>query len=793
MSIFVTTYKRKSGVCSSIIKFPTCSKIRIVLENKNKKVLVVFDFDKTITTKHTFWRFLKFVTGTVYFGWLFFRHYKSILEVLRKKKEVMKLREEVLLGIFKNYSQEKYLLKSKQFANTKIKDWINETAIKKLEFHKSQNHFVVLLSNATETYLKEWAKDYDFDLILGTRLEMVDGKLTGRVDGGDCFGYNKVKRLEEIVGTLSDYELHIYGDSRGDAELLSKAEYPFYRNFEEPRFTNLPYHFEDTDESHEILIVGAGPVGLTLACELARHDIKFRIIEKAVKQHQGTRAFALHSRSLEVFSIMGIADELVEKGRIINAARILYNDKPIFNTDFTKLDSDYPFVLCIPQYVIESVLEKYLWRKYKVSVERGIALDEIHYPLNELPEVLLLDQNGEQEALRPSWVIAADGARSPIRKKMGLTFEGDCFGTAFIILDAAVKFKETETIDTFLNNKGYLLLAPFPDNKYHRLVIEVPLREDDELKKVTPDEVDKLLKQNGYEDVQVKEILWLSKTRVQRRIVENFKVGRVLLAGDAAHINSPVGGQGMNLGVRDAFNLGWKLAFVVSGKADASLLYSYHNERSKIAHKVLKGTNKLNRILSARGVKRNMRNVLLRVLNRFPKVNKGLATMVSGIGNSYPDSMLTAGQNWPALVNVRPGARCLNGTLYTEDQQKTEIYDLLKYRTFLLFICVEETLSESEQSMLYEAVELFQNYFQNTVRVYFVLKNAHMGWGNAKKDILLYDTDSYFADKINLSRGLCLVRPDGYFSLVNESYDLENIQHHLSKFLFVKTEIPEVV
>ena len=755
---------------------------------KNKKTLVVFDFDKTITTKHTFWRFLKFVIGTPSFIFLFFRYFRNVIKVLQKKMDVMQLRKMVLVDIFENYSWDKYLWKSKNFANTKINSWINKEAIEKLEFHKSQNHIIALVSNATEEYLNEWAKDIGFDLIIGTKLEVVEGKLTGRTKGGDCFGLNKLIRLEEMVGSLSNYELYVYGDSRGDAELLSKAQYPFYRNLGEAKYTNLPYLANNSDESNEILIVGAGPVGLTLACELARYNVKFRIIDKAINSHKETRAFALHAKSMEVFETIGIAEILLKNGRIIQSAKVKYQDREIFNTDFSKLDTDYPFLLSIPQNIIEEILEKYLFDTYGVTVERGVSMDKLTYNKNSLPIVNLLNQFGESEIVAPSWLIAADGARSRIRKQLNLTFDGDCFGTAFIVIDAEIENDNNnnnnkESVDTCLNEKGYLLVAPFPGDK-HRLVIEVPHNENDKIEKITEEEVRNLLIEYGFDQIEIKKIDWLTKTKVQRRIVESFKVGRVFFVGDAAHINSPVGGQGMNLGIRDAFNLAWKLAFVVSGKAEDSLLYSYSAERSKMAEQILKNTNNLNKILSVKSfVKRFGRNTLMYFLNQFPKTGQNLAKAVSGINNKYDDSFLTVNSNLAGSLRIKPGERFPNGMLWDEHQNNVRIHDLFKNKKFTVFACFDTNLESGNATALEAELSLIEHKYSDVLDIFSVNTGLEIIRDHITETAFLYDNDGYFLNKFNCTNGLYLVRPDGYISMICSNLTAQSVSMFMDNYI----------
>lgn len=216
-----------------------------------KPILAVFDFDKTLSDRHSFWRFLRYVSGPFAFYISVFIFIPALLRYFRGKEKLMTVREKVIVYFLKGMPAEKYLFLSHQFARTHLPKYINPSSIERLKWHQRMGHETILLSNASEDYLKPWAEAIGFELVMGSRFEIGEGKMTGRLIGDHCYGQEKVNRLTAVKGDLSKYSIYMYGDSEGDKELLALADYPYYRIFDKENAQKLKETYQQSSpQSH---------------------------------------------------------------------------------------------------------------------------------------------------------------------------------------------------------------------------------------------------------------------------------------------------------------------------------------------------------------------------------------------------------------------------------------------------------------------------------------------------------------------------------------------------------------
>lgn len=200
-------------------------------QQDNKQQLAVFDFDKTMTDRHSFWRFLRYCAGHFKFYFAPFLFPKDIMRFYRKEITLMEFREIAIKYFFLGMDKSNFMNKATKFSKEKIPGWIVTEALEKVKEHQEKGHKVALVSNAAQEYLTPWATYLGFDYIIGSRFDIESNKLTGKLIGDHCYGAEKVKRLQLEVGQLENYELYVYGDSEGDKELLEKATHPYYRSF----------------------------------------------------------------------------------------------------------------------------------------------------------------------------------------------------------------------------------------------------------------------------------------------------------------------------------------------------------------------------------------------------------------------------------------------------------------------------------------------------------------------------------------------------------------------------------
>jgi 2-polyprenyl-6-methoxyphenol hydroxylase-like FAD-dependent oxidoreductase len=403
---------------------------------------------------------------------------------------------------------------------------------------------------------------------------------------------------------------------------------------------------EDSFMDTEVLIVGAGPTGLMLANQLARRGLRPMIIDRHSGPAQQSRAMAVHARTLEIYSKMGIAETAIERGAIGGAANMWANGKwaaqiPI--GDIGTSLSPFPFVLMLGQDENEIILGGKL-REHGIAVQWNTELIALHQQASHV-DAVLKQPDGSKRAIRAAWVAGCDGSRSPVREMNGIAFPGAAYEHTFFVADTeATGTMKPGELNVYLTKDGFHLFFPMKGHNGWRLIGILPdeLRQKDDLK--IEDLMPMLRQQVTGFDIQA--CHWLSTYRIHHRAAENFRKGRCFLLGDAAHVHSPMGAQGMNTGLQDAYNLGWKLALVVKGQADSALLDSYEKERLPVAQQLLDTTDRAFQLaVSDSWLAGTMRSRIVAkvaaVAMKIPAVRTFAFRTISQIGIHYPESSLS--------------------------------------------------------------------------------------------------------------------------------------------------------
>lgn len=359
----------------------------------------------------------------------------------------------------------------------------------------------------------------------------------------------------------------------------------------------------------KVLVVGAGPVGLTMAAELMRHGVPCRIIDRLAAPSPYCRAIGVTPRSLEVLEQMGVVDAMIEAGIWLHGYRMMVNGKVVAEVPGGGLEGvPYPSNLGLPQYATEAMLEDHLVR-CGLSVERATSLTGLTQHEDRV-SVELGRADGTVERGDFDHVVGCDGAHSTVRKALGLAFEGEAYPFEFMLGDVAANLDLPPGVHLRAASfgaegiTGFLVAIPLPEPGRFRVSMFSPPDEgadgapaDDVAHGIQAERATPSLAQIQaaasavLPDVALSDLRWSSIFRISLRLAEHYRVGRVFIAGDATHIHPPTGGQGMNTGIQDAYNLAWKLARVVRGEADPALLASYEAERRPVAQEVLERTN----------------------------------------------------------------------------------------------------------------------------------------------------------------------------------------------------------
>ncbi len=419
--------------------------------------------------------------------------------------------------------------------------------------------------------------------------------------------------------------------------------------------------------NNAVLIVGAGPVGLTMAAELARYRVPVRIIDRAAARTDKSKALVLWSRSLELMDRLGCTDTFVAAGLKVSGASVLAEGRRIGHVGFAAEGTPYPYALMIPQSDTERLLEDHLASR-GIRVERQVELTAFT-PGADGVDATLRHADGREEAVRTPWLLGCDGAHSIVRHGLGMTFQGDTLPSQWVLADVHIANVPTppDELSIFWHADGVLVLFPISPGRFRMIADIGETADTDARHDPTLEEVQVLLDRRAGAGMQASDPIWLSGFRINERKVRDYSAGRVFLAGDAAHIHSPAGGQGMNTGMQDAFNLAWKLALVAHGHAAAeSLLPSYGIERSAIGDIVLANAGRMTAAATLRGeFKQGVRNLVASVVLQLPMVQRAMGQTLTELNIAYPDSPLTirggrhsggpaAGDRMPPTVGEPP-------------------------------------------------------------------------------------------------------------------------------------------
>ncbi|MFI0422452.1 FAD-dependent monooxygenase [Spongiactinospora sp. 9N601] len=396
--------------------------------------------------------------------------------------------------------------------------------------------------------------------------------------------------------------------------------------------------------SVDVIVVGAGPTGLLLAAELALAGVRVRVLERRVERRRESRALTMHPRSIEMMDLRGIADRFLSRGRTVPGWHFAALDTRL---DFTRLPTRHGYTIFLAQARTEEVLEARA-RELGAEVVRGCAVTAVRHDDDSVTV-----ETADGGSVRAAYVVGCDGGRSMAREAAGIAFEGTDETVSAILGDFAV----TDP-DAVQAANGRLLAVPLEDGLTRFVLVNPERMRVPSAEPVTLEEFRKALVDVAGRDFGVAEPRWLSRFGNATRLAARYRQGRILVAGDAAHIHFPAAGQGLNTGLQDAMNLGWKLAAQITGWAPAGLLDSYDAERRPVGAAVTANTEVQTLLLELPLLAQYRRpaqalRAMLNDLLGIEAVNHRLAGMVSGIATDYGDDS-PAGSRVPDLAVTIP-------------------------------------------------------------------------------------------------------------------------------------------
>lgn len=398
----------------------------------------------------------------------------------------------------------------------------------------------------------------------------------------------------------------------------------------------------DTIANPDVVVVGAGPVGLVAAAELVRRGVTVRIFDRLAEPTDQSRAIAVHARSLDMCHRMGIADSLMSTGIKATGMQLYAGHDKLLRIRFDEVDSAFPYSLVTAQTETERVLDDHL-TGLGVTVERGVELTGLAQD-DEGVHLTLRGADGATEQCTTAWVIGADGGHSTVRHLVGAKLAGSFQGERFLLGDVDAEHDlDVDSMHTFFSAEGPVLVFPMRDGRT-RVMAEIHEAPGTPLN-LNPDMTElQAVIDRRIGGVRLLRPHWMTTFEIHHALVPAYRWNRVFLVGDACHIHSPAGGQGMNTGMQDAFNLAWKLAAAVKGEAGDTLLDSYHAERYPVAEQMITFTDRLTRAGTLSGVPQRVRNIAIRTLSHFEPVRRYMADTAEEVNVNYRNSPIAVGK-----------------------------------------------------------------------------------------------------------------------------------------------------
>jgi len=505
-----------------------------------------------------------------------------------------------------------------------------------------------------------------------------------------------------------------------------------------------------------VLIVGAGPSGLMLACQLARHDVSFRIIDKKEGPTLQSRALGVQARSVEVYDQLSLAPKVLSEGILLDGAQIYAHGRLAATAnlaDFGKSISPYAGLHVLEQSKNEAMLVEKL-REMGHEVDWGFKFASIETADSHCNvTVNRMESYTTVEVIRSEYVVACDGASSPVRHALNLPFEGGTYAQTFYVADIDIDgdLLSRQYLSMFMVREGFGLAFPMKSERRFRLIGAVPSEAHEKpgwLENPDFQVVAEAFKNITKLPLELGQPEWFATYSVHHRKIEKFREGRVLFVGDAAHVHSPAGGQGMNTGLLDAHNLGWKLAYVVRGLAGDILLDSYNTEREAFARQLLRTTDSAFTAMSGANplsgfFRMNIMPFIAPLLLSIPFVRTQAFYAISQTAISYRSSVLSCMHGQQGAIKAGDRVPPFH---FMVDGKELFSFDLLKKPGFVAM----------DFSIASEGKRIFDKVSESTG------VNVHYHYCEADEKKL---------SAAGLKKLLYLIRPDMYVGLTAESVD----------------------
>ena len=531
----------------------------------------------------------------------------------------------------------------------------------------------------------------------------------------------------------------------------------------------------------DVLIVGAGPTGLLLASVLARYGVSLRLIDKRTGPSQASKALSVFARTLEIFEQLGIAEAAIAQGLPILRLQVYAQGDSLAELSFEGVDAYYPYVLSLPQSETEALLESTLGPR-GVQVERSVTFTGLAQT-DAGVTATLRHGDGQEETCEAQWLVGCDGAGSTVREITGLTRPGTSLNATMDLADVQLDWDlPPDCFRVFYGDDGVVGAIALPQENYWRLIVTVPPgaepRDEPDL-----DWVEQALQGRSHHPVHLSNPIWSSRFSIRQRMVDSVRQGRVLLAGDALSSHSPLGGQGMNTGLQDAYNLGWKLALVVQNQAQAALLDSYGAERLPVSRALLTATAWGTRFMMAQNpMLQPIRRVAMGLVFRSGWVRHRLVSTLSELTVNYRNSPIVR-EGAGNFSQLQVGDRAPDVKLQ-QGNHPIRLVQVLSARQFTLLLFAAEAVEPEALARLIELAQDATAQRPELVAIQVIcLAKADVG-GTLDQAPVLLDGDGEAHRRYGAEQPcLYLIRPDGYIGYRCQPPVLEPLKTYLIEVL----------
>ncbi|WP_104104950.1 FAD-dependent monooxygenase [Arthrobacter sp. 08Y14] len=545
-------------------------------------------------------------------------------------------------------------------------------------------------------------------------------------------------------------------------------------------------HSADSTYDVDVLIVGAGPTGLALAAQLESFGTSFRIIDRSLTRSEHSRALALQPRTLEALRPFGISSALTAAGHSARGLHLHLPDQtlPVDLSDAGIEDSEFQHLLFLSQAETEQALAAHLSGR-GVRVERGVELQDLEFLDTEDPfagvEAKIQRMDRGIERIRARYVVGADGAHSTVRSKAGMDWRGSGYPGTYVLADLEVDGAEPGHMHAYLNGDGFMFLFPLGRPATWRLIT---MKEDGDPAQATLESLQKNADKFSGGALTLRDPQWISDFKLSHRMAEYFQNGSVFLAGDAAHIHSPVAAQGMNTGIQDALNLGWKLSLGARGLASEELVDSYDAERRPVGKDILQFTDRIFRLASSKNALLKLpRTKLLPALAPKASGSKALRSRLfrtaSQLGTQYrgSDMVDTGDSRLPAFLTAGPKAGDrLPDAVVLEHGRERRLHEILATPGFHILLCGPGWPADT-QLRIHDALGRLSPWLS--------VQRLNVGSRLAVADPAeIQDVSGLAFERLGLSvrrPEILVVRPDGHIGFRSQGTDITGAVQYLDR------------